>query len=318
MNLKTNKLYKYINLLFRIVIGVAALWFIYIKLEDNFVNHFQEIKSLDIGYSFILIAILLVAINWGVEVVKWKYAIRKVEKISLKLAYKITVTGITLGIITPNRIGEIPARALLLNKDSFKEIILKTTVSSFSQLIITLFLGGVAFLLTHHQFDLMINPVLMNLGLLFSFLILLLLYFKVSRLEIVFNRLKYFREKEFFKALSEFSYNELFNLLILSFVRYIIFLVQFWLLLKAFGIVLVSLEEILLIPICFMIASFIPTILVSEIGVRGSVALLVFGVISDMNIAIVSASFLLWVINIALPALIGLFNLKEIKIVKEK
>jgi len=67
-----------------------------------------------------------------------------------------------------------------------------------------------------------------------------------------------------------------------------------------------------------MIASFIPTILISEIGVRGSVALFVFGTVSNMDIQIILSSVLLWLINVALPALIGLINLNDLKILKEK
>jgi len=66
-----------------------------------------------------------------------------------------------------------------------------------------------------------------------------------------------------------------------------------------------------------MFASFIPTLLISEIGVRGAVAVFVFGTISNLEIQIIMASILLWLINIALPALIGIFNLKEIKLFKE-
>ncbi len=77
-------------------------------------------------------------------------------------------------------------------------------------------------------------------------------------------------------------------------------------------------REIFLIPVCFLLASSIPTILISEIGVRGSVALFVFGVVSDLDIQIIMASVLLWLINVALPALLGLLNLKELKLLKEK
>ena len=67
-----------------------------------------------------------------------------------------------------------------------------------------------------------------------------------------------------------------------------------------------------------MITSVIPTLLISEIGVRGSVALLVFGIITNNEIAIVFSSVLLWVINVAAPALIGLFFMKGLTFLQEK
>jgi len=314
--LKTNNLYKYINLLLRIIIGVAAVWFIYIKLNDDFIIQFQQISLDNINYSLIVVVILMLFVNWGVEAMKWRYAIRSLEMISIFKSFKLTITGITMGLLTPNRVGEIPARALLLNTDLFKEITLKTAVSSFSQVLITLLLGIVGLILTYHFFN-FFNPISLIAILTLGLIILLLIYFKISSLERLFNRINYFREKEIFKALSTFSFRELINLLFFSFLRYVVFFIQFYLILKAFNIVLISINEVLLIPVCFMLTSFIPTILLSEIGVRGSVALLVFGTVSDMDIHIVLASVLLWLINVALPALMGLFNLRQLKIMKE-
>ena len=123
--MKNNKLYKYINLLLRNLIGLFAIWFIYIKLKDNFLIGFQKINNEEINYRLIIIAVLLLFVNWGLEAKKWQYAVRDIQKITVLKAFKLTITGITMGLLTPNRIGEIPARALLLNKNSFKEITLK-------------------------------------------------------------------------------------------------------------------------------------------------------------------------------------------------
>ncbi|MBL4593272.1 MAG: flippase-like domain-containing protein, partial [Flavobacteriales bacterium] len=152
--MKTNNLYKYINLLLRIIIGVVAIGYIFIKLKDEFFLNLQVINGQNIIYSAIVITIFLLFVNWGIEAFKWRYAISKVERISFKKAFKLTLTGITLGIITPNRVGEIPARALLLNRNSFNELTLKTLVSSFSQVIITFFVGIVGLITVYDKFNL--------------------------------------------------------------------------------------------------------------------------------------------------------------------
>jgi uncharacterized protein (TIRG00374 family) len=315
--LKNNKLYKYINLLIRITIGIIAVWFIYYKLKDQFFLNFQQIIIEETNYSLIILVLFMLFLNWGIEAVKWRYSIKKVQKVSIFKAFKLTITGITLGLITPNRIGEIPSRALLLNKNSFKEITLKTLVASFSQVLITFLLGVIGLVFTINSFNFGIKPTILLVGLVTVTLVLFLIYFKVNKFEKLFNKIKFFREKEIFKALSEFSSNELINLLLMSFLRYIVFSFQFYIILYAFGISLVSINEIMLISVCFMFASFIPTIFISEIGIRGVVAVFVFGTISDLALQIVMASISLWIINVALPALLGIINLKEIKIFKE-
>jgi uncharacterized membrane protein YbhN (UPF0104 family) len=144
-----------------------------------------------------------------------------------------------------------------------------------------------------------------------------LIYFQVNSFENYFNRFEYFKKRQLFSALSTFTRKELFKILALSFLRYLVFFLQFFLVLKAVGVNISNFQEIMLIPLCFMITSCIPTLLISEIGVRGSVALFIFGVVSDMEIEIILASILLWLINVAVPALLGVFNLKEVKILKE-
>jgi hypothetical protein len=300
-----------------LVIGAIAVYFIYIRIEQDFLVDLYKIESEKIDLFILCIVIILMILNWGIEAVKWRFTIRNVEEISVLKAFKLIITGITLGFLTPNRIGEIPARALLLNRNNFKEITLKTTVSSFSQLLITLLFGVVGFCLTFKNFSYISNPMVWLMILSLGLLLLSLVYFRTNKLESIFNRSKLIREKELFRGLSGFSVLELFNILFLSLLRYIVFAIQYYLVLKAFGVYLSDIYAILLIPVCFMVASFIPTILISEIGIRGSVALFVFGTISNMDIQIILASMVLWLINIALPTLLGLFNLKALKLIKQ-
>lgn len=315
--MKNKKLYKYINLLLRYTIGVLAVGFIYYRLKDEFVDQLQFLRLSSINYILLFIVLILMFFNWGIESIKWKFAIKKIENITFVKAFKYTLTGITFSLLTPNRIGEIPARALLLNKNKLTELILKTIVSSYSQLLITLFLGSISLVFTINYFKLAFSSTFIIVGL-SSFTILLgLIYFQVNSFENYFNRFEYFKKRQLFSALSTFTRKELFKILALSFLRYLVFFLQFFLVLKAVGVNISNFQEIMLIPLCFMITSCIPTLLISEIGVRGSVALFIFGVVSDMEIEIILASILLWLINVAVPALLGVFNLKEVKILKE-
>jgi len=314
--LKINKSYKYINLLIRFVIGAIAVYFIYFRIAEDFLIDFYKIETKKNDLYLLGIVLILMFLNWGIEAIKWRFTIRNIEEISIFKSFKLIFTSITLGFLTPNRIGEIPARALLLNGSNVKEITLKTTVASFSQLLITLFFGIIGFCFTFNNFSYIINPIVWIVILSLGLLLLLLVYFRTNKLESIFNRSKLIREKELFRGLSGFSVLELFNILLLSLLRYIVFVFQYYLVLKAFGVYLSDIYAILLIPVCFMVASFIPTILISEIGIRGSVALFVFGTISNMDIQIILASMVLWLINIALPILLGLYNLKDLKLIK--
>jgi hypothetical protein len=63
----------------------------------------------------------------------------------------------------------------------------------------------------------------------------------------------------------------------------------------------------------FFFITITPTIALAEIGVRGSVALLVFGLFSNNVVGILSSIFILWIINLIIPAIIGSFFIFSLK-----
>ena len=309
--------YKYINLLGRILIGIFAIWIIVVKLQDELINTVIE-NSLHVQFELLFFTFILLFLNWGIEAFKWSYAIRPIQKINFITAFKLTITGITIGLITPNRLGEIPGRAILLNnKKKLKDLVVKTSVGSFSQLIVTFLFGTIATFFTLHFFQFPISSNYVYAFLIVFTLLLLLAYFYNQTIKKILYRIPFFKRTKLLKALDSFTFNELVVILLLSSIRYIVFAIQYYFVLLALGIEFRTFSELLLIPFCFLITSTIPTILISEIGVRGSVALFVFGAISDHTLSILTASILLWLINIALPALFGLFFINRLKIVGE-
>ena len=62
----------------------------------------------------------------------------------------------------------------------------------------------------------------------------------------------------------------------------------------------------------FLSMSIIPTIALTELGVRGSVAIY-FGYISSNTIGILTASFALWIINLVVPAILGVLFVYQLK-----
>tara|TARA_B100000941_G_scaffold60730_1_gene40020 strand:+ start:235 stop:501 length:267 start_codon:yes stop_codon:yes gene_type:complete len=84
-------------------------------------------------------------------------------------------------------------------------------------------------------------------------------------------------------------------------------------LLNTFDNDILYLEAIPLITIMLLFVSIIPTIVFTELSVRGSVAVFLFGMITSNTIAVLSAIFIMWIINFVFPALIGtvfVFSLK--------
>ena len=102
-------------------------------------------------------------------------------------------------------------------------------------------------------------------------------------------------------------------MLFYSIARYIVFTTQFFILLQVFEIDISYIDAIILTSIMLFVISIIPTIAITEIGVRGSVALFLFGLVSSNTEGILSATFVMWVINLLLPALFGTVSIFSLK-----
>ena len=104
-----------------------------------------------------------------------------------------------------------------------------------------------------------------------------------------------------------YNYKDLIIAFIYSNTRYFIFSLQFIILLHVFGINISFMDAILSVMLIFFFITITPTITIAEIGVRGSVAIFVLGLFSSNDIAILSSTTLLWLINLIIPAIIGSF-----------
>ena len=63
-------------------------------------------------------------------------------------------------------------------------------------------------------------------------------------------------------------------------------------------------DMIICIAVNYFLITAIPTYALAEIGVRGSVAAAVFGVYGIEALPVISASLIIWIVNLAIPSLI--------------
>jgi len=124
----------------------------------------------------------------------------------------------------------------------------------------------------------------------------------------LFQRIPALRKvKKYFSIVSTFGYVDLLKLLLLSYFRFVVFALQYFLLLKFFNIDAPILSSLLMICLIFFVQTIIPTFTITELGVRGSVSTYFFSYLipASKNLGIVYASSTLWIINLIVPAIFG-------------
>ena len=251
-------------------------------------------------------------LNWFIESFKWKYLVRKFENISIGKSVKAVFIGITFAIFTPNRTGELAGRVFVLKKEFRAKSVFATATGSLSQMMITIILGiisGLVFLFLYDNKLAGINSntlLFIKIISVFIFSFGLYIFFNLRLIEKLFNKFNLSEKlKSAVHILTSYKKPELFKVLLFSFLRYIVFLIQFYLLLKLFQVEISFSIAVMTITLTYLLSSVIPSFTLTEIGIRGSAAIFFMGMFSANIPGIVAATAVLWIVNLALPAIIG-------------
>jgi hypothetical protein len=329
------KIRKTYNYLIGGVILLITWGFIYRQLFHK--TDLQEIWNIFLSLlnkpgtrENLALALFLVIVNWGIEAGKWRFLIRKIERISFFKSFEAVLTGVSVSTFTPNRVGEYFGRIFILEKAGRIEATLITILGSVSQMMVTILAGSFCLVISipmfywysgvtdgYFYYGLITLVVAVDLMLLF-------LYFNVAVLSGMkggFLR-KWFRKfRKFLVVFSYYKSSELCHVITQSFLRYVVFTFQYYLLLRVFSVPVPLWHALIIVPVIFFIISIVPSIALTDLGIRGSVAIYFFSRYFDhynihdeaVTVGILSSSTLLWLINIAIPALAGSFFMFRLK-----
>lgn len=310
------------TVIIKTIVLLFSVGFIGYKLYGQFANHgivllngTQTVEQL----VWLVPVVLLMPLNWGMEAKKWESLVNHLEQTSFNRAYRAVLAGVTVSLFTPNRVGEFGGRILALERKNRVQGIFASLLGSFSQLLITLLMG-----LMLLPFYLYWQPD--NLQELFStftfffvtgvvIILALAVYFNTAKIILWMKRkLKYRKMLRFISFVSGYSKKELFRIFLLSFLRYLVFGLQFMFILRFFNVQIPFGQMFTGIALVYLILAVVPTVALTEVGVRGSVALFILGAFTPLTAQIVMSTALLWIINLALPALVGAFCIIRFKI----
>ncbi len=262
-------------------------------------------------WAMLPVVVVLGAFNWWLESRKWKLLLRGIAPVDGMEAFRATLTGTAVGLITPNRTDEFLGRIAHLPSDVRSRAAFASIPGSVAQFAVTLVAGalGIA-LLTVSDNTLPwsgifpVGYVLLPLALSIAIVLVLLFRPRWTRsllLGPAFMR----RFRSASVAMVAVQPGVARQVLALSMLRYGTFTLQFVLLLMVLAPELGVLSAWGAVPVVFLITSLVPTAMLTELGVRGSVAVALLVPLHAEAWHVVSASFVLWAVNLALPALLG-------------
>ncbi|WP_426492461.1 lysylphosphatidylglycerol synthase transmembrane domain-containing protein [Hymenobacter sp. 102] len=274
------------------------------------------------GRGAVLAALLLMPLNWGLEAWKWWRLARHLEPVSFRRSFRAVLVGLTLGFVTPNRVGDYAGRIMEL-KSRRLDALGAVFLGRYCQLVATVAAGTVGllyFLLRFYlpgypaaQVGVVVLTLLINIG------ILLPLYHSELLVAAVRAVKPLRRFSRYLAVMPTYPAPLLTRVLLISGLRYAVFCLQFGALLWAYGVQAAVGPALAAIAGTFLLKSLVPSLnALADVGVRELSATHLFGLLGQPVLPVLSASLSLWVLNIAVPSAIGLVFVLRLKILRKR
>lgn len=294
-------------------IAVFSIYFIYSKvisrpdineLAENLERIFFRTENIFLS----TVILFLMFVNWTLETVKWKLLLERISPSSWLTAYRSVLSGVTVSLFTPNRMGEFAGRVMHLKPGIRIKASIASIIGSMNQLMITIVAGGTGLIFTLPYYIHDNQPLLRVLVLLIcaGLTAVIYFYFRIPGIHRLAESHTLFRKLVLYTRVFElYPSRELLNLSLLSLCRYMVFSIQFFLILNMFGVTLPFLVALRIISLIYLVMAVVPGIAITELTVRGSVALYFLSSLTGNSVGVLAATSLIWLVNLVFPAAVG-------------
>ncbi len=271
--------------------------------------------SSTISFKLIIVTLLLPFLTIYLESVKWSYLLAPLVSISQKMSVKSVLMGISTGIFTPGRVGEIAGRIISDNSQKKPYVTSMFVVGSFIQTFITIVLGVVGIILL--KLDIFTGKLLISL------LVVALLPLVIWILAKGFQRVlpNYFPTDAINSAwlsIRQVTFKKMMVTLVVSLVKYSIYSLQLYIALYLFNPSIELISTLPKIAIFYFGVTFLPGFLWADLGIRGSLSLFLFSTATVQGASVLIPIYLIWLLNSCIPALVGLILLLNHKRLNNK
>jgi len=285
----------------RFLVG-AVLIIIIVNLVNarNLVLAFQHA---DIRY--VLGAGCLVAGNIGLQLFKWSYMLRFIDRFSRKDVFASFLFGITLGSFTPGQIGEFGGRAVHLPSENRGTVIGLAVIDKLQVFGVMAIGGLLSILFLYHVESITVIALSVIASSILAVLLLRFSLVKTFLLKAGVSRLRHAWVTQAVDSLSLFAPKDLLITTLTTVMFYGVVYFQLFLLMNAFHPI--NAYDSFLTYAAMMFAKTLLPFSIADLGIREFGLVYFTSMVGYPSPDALAASLLLFMINIATPALIGLF-----------
>lgn len=291
----------------------------YLVHKVSLINLFLALQN--VNYLYLLIVLIFLILNLYFQFKRWKILLcLENNRLENKIIWQSLLIGFAAGTFTPARAGEYFARKIPLKNFSLSNIITLTFIDKFMLLTQLAFWGGLIAL------GMMYIYYGVNIYIIVSFFILFISLF-LGLFSLFFSNRFYNFLRDWYKRTKwKVAFIEKLVKPLVKIDRWIIFKLSFYsflhliVLVNEFSFLIYSFDQN---PLFFnlMIASILvlftktitPSLTIGEIGIREGASIYFFGIFGCNEAIAFNSSIIIFLLNLVLPALLGLYFLFKIR-----
>ena len=271
---------------------------------------------------YLLFTLLLMPLNWTLETAKWWVLLRPLYPSPFAKAFIAVLNGISLSLFTPHRIGEYGGRILNYPAVGHTKVIMASLVANFGQLLCLISAGFIGIIFWGRSFFQAFG-IVYDVALYVGGPILVFLwwgFFSIRRFLPWIQRISWPTWLRWVPKTLEHARQ--FNKILLvqsaamAAIRFLIYSIQFVCLLLFFGLDVpwhILLNGVFVI---YLLQSGLPLPPALGLLTRGELGVLIWQNYEVNPLAILAASIALFIINLAIPALLGLMVIVKTNVTK--
>jgi hypothetical protein len=236
------------------------------------------------------LGIFLMPLNWVFEYSKWRVILK-----NLKLPDNKAGLSFASGLISEFLIPGIPSnfigRIVYYEKESRFKLSAWIQLANLTQFFVTFVFGIVSMLVLNINISPSVSSIYYILG--FFLLIILFLVFKKLKISFLPKEIQHL-------SFTTGDFKSLSLLFLLSFIRFVIFTLQFVLILQAFSLEF-DFQLVSYIWMSYLFVSLSPSLFLGNLVIRESVTVSVFQLAHYPVLPVLYSTFLIWLVNNFLP-----------------
>ncbi len=307
--------YKWLVPGFKVLLILLLMWALYAEVlsREDFpvmVETFRQELQWS-GLPLLLLALVLMPVNWALETLKWRTFTQSFSRQDFWHSYRAVLAGVAISLITPNRIGDYGGRVLLSEQRQEWRVVVSTLLGGLSQMIVLFSAGIVGFAwFSHNYLDWQLYPllgILIGAGCIVAMMVVA--FFRLQQLIPLIRGvvgIKWWKKiRRHIVVLRASKDRQRLQSLQWALLRYIIYSLQYWLMLAVLGVDLPVMDALAAITTIFLLQTSVPLPPVGALLARAEIALFIWGRLNVNEISALAATFGLFIINLALPALLG-------------